>query len=76
MPNALAIVIARIRNRHVTQRRKHGVESQARDHPRFNAYLRGFASYINMVHPEEGEELLRQIDELLGTEAEGQEEGS
>ncbi len=48
--------------------RKQGVESQARDHPRFEAYLRGFASYINMVHPEEGAELLRQVDELLGTE--------
>ena len=24
-------------------------------------YLRGFASYIHMVHPEEGTELLRQV---------------
>jgi retron-type reverse transcriptase len=49
--------------------RRHGVESQARDHPRFAAYLRGFASYIHMVHPEEGTELLAQVDELLGPEA-------
>ena len=35
---------------------------------RFEAYLRGFASYINMVHPEEGATLLRQVEELLGTE--------
>src|SRR5439155_23310274 len=44
--------------------RTHGVESQARKHPRFTSYLRGFASYVHMVHPEEGEELLRQIDAL------------
>src|SRR5204863_6333705 len=48
--------------------RKHGVASQAREHPRFEAYLRGFASYINMVHPAEGAELLRQVEELLGSE--------
>jgi RNA-directed DNA polymerase len=56
--------------------RKHGVESQARDHPRFAAYLRGFASYIHMVHPEEGTELLRQVNELLGPESEGEEAGA
>jgi len=55
--------------------RKHGIDSQARDHPRFTAYLRGFASYVNMVHPEEGEELLRQVTELLGPECETEEEG-
>jgi RNA-directed DNA polymerase len=54
--------------------RMHGVESQARDHPRFLDYLRGFASYIHMVHPEEGEELLRQVEELMGPESEEQEE--
>jgi RNA-directed DNA polymerase len=48
--------------------KKHGVASQARQHPRFEGYLRGFASYINMVHPEEGAELLRQVEELLGSE--------
>jgi len=48
--------------------KKHGVASQARQHPRFEGYLRGFASYINMVHPEEGAELLRQVEELLGGE--------
>jgi retron-type reverse transcriptase len=48
--------------------RTHGVASQARDHPRFKAYLRGFASYVHMVHPDEGTELLRQVEELLGSE--------
>ncbi len=47
----------------------HGIESQARDHPRFAEYLRGFASYVHMVHPDEGAELLRQVEELLGPEA-------
>jgi RNA-directed DNA polymerase len=50
--------------------REQGVASQARDRPRFTEYLRGYASYINMVHPEEGAELLRQVNELLGPETE------
>ncbi len=50
--------------------RKLGVESQGRGHPRFGDYLRGFASYVHMVHPEEGTELLREIEALLGPEKE------
>lgn len=45
--------------------RTKGIESQARDHPSFTEYLRGFASYVHMVHPEEGAELLQQVEELL-----------
>jgi hypothetical protein len=48
----------------------HGVESQARDHPRFTEYLRGFASYVHMVQPAEGVELMREVEELLGPETE------
>ena len=44
---------------------KHGVDSQARGNPRFKEYLRGFASYLHMVHPEEGTELLEQVGKLL-----------
>jgi len=47
---------------------KHGVESQARGNPRFAEYLRGFASYMHMVQPEEGSELLEQVTALLGVE--------
>ncbi len=54
--------------------RVHGMESQARGRPRFKEYLRGFASYVHMVHPEEGAELLRQVTELLGPE-EGEQGG-
>jgi hypothetical protein len=50
--------------------RKHGIESQARGHARFAGYLRGFASYVHMVQPEEGAELLKQVEELLGPETE------
>jgi len=50
--------------------KKLGVASQSRGHPRFGDYLRGFASYIHMVHPEEGMELLREIEALLGPEKE------
>jgi retron-type reverse transcriptase len=49
----------------------HGVESQARGRANFAGWLRGYASYIHMVHPEEGVALLRQVDELLGAEPEG-----
>ena len=49
--------------------RKHGVESQARGRPRFAEYLRGFASYVHMVDPEEGKVLLAEVNELLGPEA-------
>jgi len=45
---------------------KHGVASQARDRDNFSDYLRGFASYIHMVHPEEGRELLERVKQLLG----------
>src|SRR5207248_1706229 len=48
----------------------HGVESQARGRANFPGWLRGFASYIHMVHPEEGEKLLAQVAELLGVEDE------
>lgn len=42
-----------------------GVKSQARGKKGFADYLRGFASYIHMVHPEEGAELLREVEEIL-----------
>jgi hypothetical protein len=48
--------------------RQHGVASQARGHPHFADYLRGYASYLHMVHPDEGAELLEQVKELLGPE--------
>jgi retron-type reverse transcriptase len=56
--------------------RKHGVESQARGRPQFTAYLRGYASYIHMVDPEEGAELLQQVEDLLGPETADEEEAS
>ena len=46
--------------------RVHGFESQERRHPGLEGWLRGFASYIYMVHPEEGTDLHKQIDALLG----------
>ena len=48
--------------------RRHGLESQARGRADFTAYLRGFASYVHMVDPEEGAELLREVEALLGPE--------
>jgi hypothetical protein len=53
--------------------RRDGLEAQARGRPDFAGYLHGLASYIHMVDPEEGTELLRQVDELLGPDTdEGQ----
>jgi hypothetical protein len=54
--------------------RRHGLASQARGREDLGAYLRGFASYVHMVYPDEGVELLRQVSELLGPEAEAPEE--
>lgn len=48
--------------------RQHGIDSQRRDHPNFEAYLTGFANYIKMVHREEGEQLLEEVRELLDGE--------
>ena len=53
-------------------RRHGGVPSLAGRDP--GAYLRGFASYVHMVYPDEGAEFLRQVDELLGPEAGAPEE--
>jgi hypothetical protein len=51
--------------------REHGLASQARGNARFADYLRGFASYVHMIHPEEGTALLREVDQILGADAEG-----
>jgi RNA-directed DNA polymerase len=54
--------------------RRHGLASQARGRDDLGAYLRGFASYVHMVQPDEGAEFLRQVDELLGSDTETPEE--
>jgi hypothetical protein len=46
--------------------RAHGIESQARGKAHFGDYLLGYASYMHMVHPEEGEPLLQEVRDLLG----------
>jgi hypothetical protein len=56
--------------------RTHGLESQARGREKFAEYLRGFASYVHMVHPEEGAELLAEVNELLGGPADEEAEGA
>jgi retron-type reverse transcriptase len=48
--------------------RRDGLASQARGREDLGAYLRGFASYVHMVDPDEGAELLRQVNEMLGPE--------
>lgn len=44
---------------------QHGVASQARGRERFEEYLLGYASYMKMVHPGEGAELLARVKGLL-----------
>lgn len=46
--------------------RKHGVASQARGRKDFDSWLRGYAAYVKMVHPELGERWQREVKELLG----------
>ncbi len=43
-----------------------GIESQSQGNPAFGDYLRGFASYLNMVNPQEGGALLKEVNALLG----------
>jgi hypothetical protein len=45
---------------------KHGLESQARGHADFGAYLSGYAAYVNMVDPVLGRRLLDEVARLLG----------
>ena len=55
------------------QCQREGVETAARGRAGFAAYLRGIASYLNMVHPDEGPELLKQVDAVLDAETEPEE---
>lgn len=49
---------------------RYGLDSQSRGRAGFRDYLRGYASYIHMVHPEEGKQLLDQVNALLASEGE------
>jgi RNA-directed DNA polymerase len=44
---------------------KTGVASQARGRDDFEAYLAGYAAYVNMVDPELGKEWIATVDKLL-----------
>ena len=46
--------------------RRYGIDSQRAGRSDFESYLQGFASYIHMIHPEEGRDLLKQVAHLLG----------
>lgn len=50
---------------------RYGLESQARGRKDFPAYLQGYASYINMVHPDEGRKFIEQVEHLLQLDREG-----
>ena len=43
---------------------RHGLASQARGKPGFDAWLLGYASYVKMVHPDEGGDLLARVQKL------------
>ena len=55
--------------------RRHGVASQARGQADFPGWLRGYASYIHMVHPEEGALLLDEVEALLAEGSSGEPAG-
>ncbi|MBA3542703.1 MAG: RNA-directed DNA polymerase [Deltaproteobacteria bacterium] len=46
--------------------KKHGLESQARGKEDFEAYLRGYAAYVNMVDPPLGKKFIAQVEAVLG----------
>lgn len=48
---------------------KHGLESQARGRDDFAAYLRGYAAFWNMVEPQRGAAVLKQVEALLAGKA-------
>jgi RNA-directed DNA polymerase len=45
--------------------RRHGWASQARGKTDFPAWLRGYAAYVRMVHPELGAKWQREVEEIL-----------
>ncbi len=45
--------------------RTHGVASQARGRKDFRAYLLGFASYVKMVQPVLGKQLMQEVRTVL-----------
>ncbi|HWN69835.1 MAG TPA: reverse transcriptase family protein, partial [Haliangium sp.] len=45
--------------------RRHGLASQARGRDDFADYLRGFAAYVQMVQPDLGARLVREVEEIL-----------
>jgi len=46
--------------------KKNGVEKEARGKADFEAYLHGFAAYVNMVQPKLGKKLIKQVNDVLG----------
>lgn len=48
--------------------RKHGIASQERGRAGFRGWLLGYASYLHMVHPEEGRTLLDEARRLVEAE--------
>ena len=49
---------------------KNGLQAAARGRPRFASWLRGYAAYINMVHPEEGAEMVTRVRKLIESDTE------
>jgi retron-type reverse transcriptase len=45
--------------------KKNGLEAEARGHEDFEAYLRGYAAYVNMVQPNLGARLARELAGVL-----------
>ncbi len=45
---------------------KHGLESQAKGHEDFKAYLAGYAAYVHMVDPVLGRRYLDEVAKLVG----------
>jgi hypothetical protein len=53
----------------LTNVKKNGLAAEARGHEDFEAYLRGFAAYVQMVQPELGARFAREIEEAIAAHA-------
>ena len=50
---------------------KNGLRAAARGRSGFESWLQGYAAYINMVHPAEGQELMTRVQTLIAVERGG-----
>jgi RNA-directed DNA polymerase len=51
--------------------KRNGLDAEARGREDFEAYLHGFASYVQMVQPKLGKQLLKDVDAAIAAAGTG-----